>query len=66
MAQFLRPNMVEDARRDHADRLGRHASNCVLLASVTPVSIAGELIDKAITLRAAELDLRRHRSLIDS
>jgi predicted house-cleaning NTP pyrophosphatase (Maf/HAM1 superfamily) len=51
--------MLDDAREDQAKRLARHASNCVLLASVTPVAIAGELIDKAITLRAAEQSLRR-------
>lgn len=51
--------MPDEARRDHIDRLARDASNCVLLASVTPIAIAGELIDKAIALRAAEQTLRR-------
>jgi hypothetical protein len=54
MTKSLHCVTLEAARADHADRIARHAHHCVLLATVAPLSIAGELIDKAIELRATE------------
>lgn len=59
MTESLHPSTLEAARADHADRVARHAHHCVLLATVAPLSIAGELIDKAIELRATERVQRR-------